>query len=270
MTTLCEQFMCELCETTLCVNTPCGSTLCMSTLCMSTLCGTTLCEPHVWVFYVWALYVWAFYVGPLYVTTLREPYVWARAQKHTKIPPQQDHHKNTTTKKPHLNTSLSNVVLGPEILPHHHKNTTTPPPKYHHTNTTAKPPKYHHKNTATKTPLCVSSMGERDLWALCASTLCKHKNRKIRELARKKRDQFLGRMWQDAEKYENYHANRILILGSNVMEHRKIQKLPRKFGFSFWAGCCSGKNVKKTRILLQKPRSRTLQNTEKYENYHEK
>ena len=71
---------------------------------------------------------------------------------------------------------------------------------HHHKNTTTPPQKHQHKNT-TKTPP-------------------------------QNRLQFLGRMWQNAEKHEDYHANSTSVLGPDVAEHRKVRKLPRKLDFS--------------------------------------
>ena len=58
-------------------------------------------------------------------------------------------------------------------------------------------------------------------------------------------------MWQNVEKYENYHANSTSVLGPDVAEHRKVRKLP-KLDFSSWAGCCSAKNVKKSTSFIVK------------------
>ena len=94
--------------------------------------------------------------------------------------------------------------------------------------------------TLCETTLCVHSMGAlyvRPLYVstLCGSTLCEHS-----------------------------------VCDHSMWAHRKVRKLPGKMNISSWAGCCSAKNVKKARVLLWKARSRPLQNTEKYENYHEK
>ena len=178
-------------------------------------------------------------------------------------PPQKHHHKNTTT-SPHqhnLAKQRKARVLGPDV------DTTTPPPQNHH-----------HTTTTTKN---ISS------WAGWCRTP------KSTKITTKNEHQFLGRMLQNTEKYKNYHEKWTSVLGPDVAEHRKVRKLPRKMNISSWAGCCgtpkSTKITTKTRlqflgrmlqrqkrqkstsfIYCKKPRSRALQNTEKYENYHEK
>ena len=57
--------------------------------------------------------------------------------------------------------------------------------------------------------------------------------------------QFIGRMLQTTEKYENYYERSTSVLGPDVAEHRKVRELARKIDFSSWAECCSAKNVKK-------------------------
>ena len=90
-------------------------------------------------------------------------------------------------------------------------------------------------------------------------------------------------MWQNTDTYENYHKNwtshRKEVLGPEVAEHRKVRELPRKIDItqrrSSWAGC--GRTPKSTRITTKnrhhtekKFLGRMWQNTEKYDNYHEK
>ena len=65
---------------------------------------------------------------------------------------------------------------------------------------------------------------------------------------------FLGRMWQNTEKYENDHekwtSHREEVLGLEVAEHRLLRELPRKIDNiqrrSSWAGC--GRTPKSTII----------------------
>ena len=100
-------------------------------------------------------------------------------------------------------------------------------------------------------------------WAGCCRTP------KSTRITTKNRHQFLGRMLQNTEKYENYHEKSTSVLGPDVAEHRKVRELPRKIDISSWAGCCG--TPKSTRITTKNERQgQMLQNTEKYENYHEK
>ena len=148
--------------------------------------------------------------------------------KNTTTPPQKHHHTTTpphhhTTTPPHHHTTTTTTATTPpqKTPPHHHKNTTTPP-HHHHKNTTT-PPHHHHKNTTiktppqkhhhttiktppqkhhhttTKTPLCVSAM--------CGHSMCDvwARTPKSTKITRKNEHQFLGRMLQNTEKYENYH-----------------------------------------------------------------
>ena len=97
------------------------------------------------------------------------------------------------------------------------------------------PQKHHHKNTATppqKHHLC-----EQHVWARCVGTLCVS-SPKSAKITTKNEHQFLGRMLQNTEKYENYHEKWTSVLGPDVAEHRKVRKLPGKMNISSCAGCC--------------------------------
>ena len=314
VTTLWEQSMCDhsmwalyvwppyvstLCVTTLCVTTLCEHSLCdhsmcdhsrwplyvwplyVSTLCVTTLCVTTLCEHSMWehsmcdhsmwALYVGALYMWALFVGALYGSTLGVTTLWEhRMCEHyvchknttTKTPPQktppQKHHHTTTRTPPqktpphhHKNTTTKNTTT---------KNTTTPPQKHHHT--TTKTPPHHHKNTTTPRQKHHknTSMCERHVWALYVWA----RTPKSTKSTTKNEHQFLGRMLQNTEKYENYHEKWTSVLGPDVAEHRKVRELPRKMNISSWAGCC---RTPKSRKITTKNEhqflGRMLQNTEK-------
>ena len=137
-------------------------------------------------------------------------------------PPQQHHHKNTTT---------------PPQQKHHHTTTKTPPQKHHHT-TGRTPPqkhhhkkhnhkKHHHKNTTTQ------PQKQLNVWAACVSTMCGHsmcehsmwaRTPKSTKTTTKNEHQFLGRMWQNAEKYENHHANLTSVLGPDVAAPKTSKK----------------------------------------------
>ena len=79
-------------------------------------------------------------------------------------------------------------------------------------------------------------------WAGCCRTP------KSTTITMKNEHQFLGRMLQNTEKYENYHEKSTSVLGPDV----------------------AAPKTSKSRSFIVKIRSRALQNTEKYENYHEK
>ena len=204
-----------------------------------------------WTLYVWPLYgstlcehsMWALYVRPLYgMLTQHHKNTRNTTTKTPKTPPQSCKTATSTSSRAGCWHSEKKVrVLGPQ---HHNKNTTTPTQKHHHTTTRTPPQKHHHKNTS----MCEQHVCARCLDTLYVNTLCEH-------------------------------------------EHRKVRKLPRKMNISSWAGC--GRTPKSTRITMQtrlqflgwmlqrqkrqkspsfivKHRSRALENTEKYENYHEK
>ena len=156
------------------------------------------------------------------------------------------HHHTTTTKTPphhHISTILQNTekheFSGRMLTPphHHHKNTTTPPPRQR-TSVLGPDGAEHRKVRKLPRKMNISS------WAGCCRTP------KSTKITTKNEHQFLGRMLQNTEKYENYHEKWTSVLGPDVAEHRKARKLPRKLDFSSWAGCCSAKNVKKARVLL--------------------
>ena len=58
------------------------------------------------------------------------------------------------------------------------------------------------------------------------------------KITRKHRLQFLGRMLQNSDKYENYRETSTSVLGPDLAEHRHVRKLPGNIDFSSWAGCC--------------------------------
>ena len=79
-------------------------------------------------------------------------------------------------------------------------------------------------------------------WAGCCRTPTSTK------ITRKHRLQFLGRMLQNTEKYENYQETSTSVLEPDVAEHPKVRKLPRKMNISSCAGCCrTPKSTKITR-----------------------
>ena len=72
--------------------------------------------------------------------------------------------------------------------------------------------------------------------------------------------QFLGRMLQNTQKYENYQETSTSVLGPDVAEHPKARKLPGNIDFSSWAGYCrTPKNTKITRKHRHQFLSRMLQ-----------
>ena len=220
------------------------STLCVTTLCEHSMCDHSMCEHSMRDHSMWALYVSTLCVTTLWEHPMCEHSMWAPHH----------HHKNTTIKTP----------------PHHHKNTSTPTPpqKHHHTNTKTPPQKHHHTTTCKKTTppqkhdhTTSKTPTQKHLyvWAACVSTMCGHsmcehsmwaRTPKSAKITTKNEHQFLGRRLQNSDKYENYHEKRTSVLGPDVAEHRKVRKVPRKLGFSSWAGCCTAKNVKKARVLL--------------------
>ena len=102
-------------------------------------------------------------------------------------------------------------------------------------------------------------------WAGCCRTPTSTK------ITRKHRLQFLRRMLQNTEKYENYQETSTSVLAPDVAEHPKVRKLPRKMNISSCAGCCrTPKGTKITRKNEHQFLCRMLLNTEKYENYQEK
>ena len=199
----------------------------------------------------------------------------SRTQHHitTTTPPQ--HHITTifttsTTSPPphhhaqhHITTILRNTVkyefsgrmLTPpqQTPPHQHKNTTPP-----HTSCTGcyrKGRDTHRKVRKLSGKMNISS------WAGCCRTP------KSTKISRKHQLQFLGRMLQNTEKYENYQEKWTWVLGPDVAEHRKVRKLAGNIDFSSWAGCC--RTPKSTKIIRKNEHEflgRMLQNTEKYEN----
>ena len=91
------------------------------------------------------------------------------------------------------------------------------------------------------------------------------------KITTKNEHQFLGRMLQNTDKYENYQETSTSVLGPDVAEHREVRKLPGNIDFSSWAGCC--RTPKSTKITTKNEHQflcRMLQNTEKCENYQEK
>ena len=87
-----------------------------------------------------------------------------------------------------------------------------------------------------------NSMWALYVWPLYMSTPTSTK------ITRKHRLQFLGRMLQNTEKYENYQETSTSVLEPDVAEHPKVRKLPRKMNISSCAGCCrTPKSTKITR-----------------------
>ena len=94
--------------------------------------------------------------------------------------------------------------------------------------------------------MCDHSMRDHSMWplyasTLCVTTLCEHPMREHSMWARtpkstdvdtakstktitKNEHQFLGRMWQNVEKYENYHANSTSVLGPGVAAPKTSKK----------------------------------------------
>ena len=198
VSTLCEHSMCEhsMCDHSmgelyvwpLYVSTLCVSTLCVTTLCVSTLCVTTLCEHSMCDHSMWALYVSTLCVTTLCVTTL-------------------------------CVTTLCEHSM------REHKNTTTPTQKHHHTTTPAQ--KHHHKRHAmcehslwARTPKStkITTKNEHHSWAGCCRTP------KSTKITTKNEHQFLGRMLQNTEKYENYHEKWTSVLGPDVAAPKTSKK----------------------------------------------
>ena len=158
------------------------------------------------------------YVRPLYETTRCDHSMWDHSMWPLYVWPLCVRTEPQSCKTPKSTSSRAGCR-------HHHKNTknttTTPQSCKTPKSTSSRAGCWHHKSTNTKTPP-------------------HHQNRL----------QFMGRMLQTTEKYENYYEKSTSVLGPDVAEHRKARELARKIDFSSWAECCSAKNVKKARVLL--------------------
>ena len=238
--TLCDHSMWALYVWPLYVSTLCATTLCETTLCETTLCEHSMCDHSVRTLYMWPPYETTLCETTLCVTALYVS-MWAISMWPLYV--------STlcgTTLCEHplrpLYVSALSSVLGLDVAEHR-------------------------KVGELPRKLDFSS------WAGCCRTP------KSTRITTKTRLQFLGRMLQNTEKYENYHEKSTSVLGPDVAEHRKVRvaehrkarELPRKLDFSSWAGCC--RTPKSTRITTKSRLQflgRMLQNTEKYENYHEK
>jgi len=77
--------------------------------------------------------------------------------------------------------------------------------------------------------MCGHSMWALYVWSFYVSTLCVQHSMRDHSMCDHS-------MWA--------------LYASPLYVSRKVRKLPRKLDFSSWAGCCSAKNVKKTRVLL--------------------
>ena len=91
-------------------------------------------------------------------------------------------------------------------------------------------------------------------WSGCCGTP------KSTKITRKHRLQFLGRMLQNTQKYENQQETSTSVLGPDVAEHPKVRKSAGNIDFSSWAGCCrTPKSTKITRKHRLQFLSRMLQ-----------
>ena len=166
---------------------------------------------------------------------------WAKTSPH--------HHKNTTTKtSPHHH--ITTILLGPDV-------DSTAPPRQR-TSVLGPDGAEHRKVGKLSRKMNISSWDGAEhrkvrklprkmnisSWAGCCRTPTSTK------ITTKNEHQFLGRMLQNTDKYENYQETSTSVLGPDVAEHPKVRKLPGNIEFSSWAGCCSAKNVKKARVLL--------------------
>ena len=188
VTTLYVSTLCvSICVSILCVTTRCVS-ICVSPLCVTTLCEHSMCD-HC---------MWALYVSTLCHTTTT-----------TKTPAQEHHHKNTTTKTPPQKT--------PQKTPSQCKHSMWALYVW---------PLY--VSTLCEHSMCEHSMCDHSMWALyvrpkstssragcwhlvspCISgrmlTPCMCEHAKSTTISTKSRLQFMGRMLQSTEKYENHH-----------------------------------------------------------------
>ena len=263
-TTLCEHSMCDhsvrplyvwplyvrplsmwppLCETTLCEHSMCDHSvwpLYVRPLYVTTLCETILSEHSMcdhstmWPLYVWPLY----YVSTLCVTTLCETTLcdhstWDHSMWPLYVRPLYVSTLCVTTLREHSTCdhsmwdhSMWALYVWPLYVPLY-----------------VRP--FYVTTLCVTTLLCDPSMWDHSMWALYVWALCVWPLYVRRALWL----QFLGRMLQNTEKYENYHDNSTSVLGPDVAEHRKVRELPRKLDFSSWAGCC--RTPKSTKITTK-------------------
>ena len=78
-------------------------------------------------------------------------------------------------------------------------------------------------STLCVTTLCVTTLCEH---SICEHSMCPLHRRTptSTKITTKNEHQFLGRMLQNTQKYENYQETSTSVLGPDVAEHRKVRK----------------------------------------------
>ena len=200
-------YVSTLCVTTLCEHSMCdrsmwalyGSTLYVSTLCVTTLCVTTLCEHSMCDHSMGALYVWPVYVGTLWEHSICEHsmcdqsmwalYMWALYMWALYVWPL---YVSTLCERSMCDHSMWPLYVGALYM-----------------------------WALYVWPLYVGAlyMWALYVWPLYMSTP------KSTKITRKNEHQFLGRMLQNTEKYENYQETSTSVLGP-MLQRQKRQKSP--------------------------------------------
>ena len=277
MSTLCVSTLCDHSMWALYVWPLYVSTLCLSTLCVTALCEHPMCENSMWPLYMWALYVlstlcvttlwalyvWALYVWPLYVSTLCVTTLCEHSMsEHSMF----DHSMWALYVWPLyvrtlcLSTLCVTTLCENSIRDH---SICEPSMCEHSMCDHSMWPFY--VSTLCVTTLCEHSMSDHSMWALyvwvtmCEHSTCEHdvwalylcdhsmwafyvwplyvstlcvstlpppgaRTPKSTRITTKYRYQFLGRMLQNTEKYENYHEISISVLGPNVAAPKTSKK----------------------------------------------
>ena len=209
------------------------STLCGSTLYVSTLCVSTLCEHSMWALYVSTLWehsmcdhsMLTLYVSTLCVTTLCEHSICEHSIcEHCVC----DHSMWALYVSALCVTTLCDHSMWEHSICEHCMCD-------------------HSMWTLYVSSLCEHSMCDHSMWALYVRPLYMS-TPKSTKITRKNEHQFLGRMLQNTEKYENYQETSTSVLEPDVAapktskkpefycknlfksigEHRKVRELPRK------------------------------------------
>ena len=114
-------------------------------------------------------------------------------------------------------------------------------------------------STLCVSTLCVTTLCEH---SMCEHSICEHSMCDTTTKAPKKPRQFLGRMLQNTEKYENYHENSTSVLGPDVA----APKTSRKHEFYCKNRLKSIAEDRQVRELPRKMKIEEVEEPKKYEN----